>query len=159
MSFGRPKDDLKISEMPSSTTSSSLVTSSSGEKVEAFLGKGSKVVGALTFSGPVELDGYVEGEINSQDRLTVGEAAVINAKISGAEVLVKGTVNGDIYASKKLALKKPARVIGNISCTNLSIEEGVTFEGKSSMGSASRTAEVKPLTAKTLGPEKIGVSA
>jgi cytoskeletal protein CcmA (bactofilin family) len=107
----------------------------SGEKVEAFLGKGSKVVGTLTFSGPVELDGYVEGEIISQDRLTIGESAVINARITGAEVLVKGTVNGDISASKKLSLRRPARIIGNISTTSLSIEEGVIFEGKSSMNS------------------------
>jgi cytoskeletal protein CcmA (bactofilin family) len=108
----------------------------SGEKVEAFLGKGSKVVGTLTFSGPVELDGYVEGEIISQDRLTVGESAVINARITGAEVLVKGTVNGDISASKKLSLRRPARIIGNISTASLSIEEGVIFEGKSSMSAA-----------------------
>jgi cytoskeletal protein CcmA (bactofilin family) len=106
-------------------------------KIEAFLGKGSKVVGTLTFTGPVELDGYIEGEVTAQDRLTIGESAVINGRINGAEVMVKGTVTGDIVASKRLSLKKPAKIVGNITSSNLSIEEGVIFEGKCSMGAGS----------------------
>lgn len=106
------------------------------DKVEAFLGQGSKVVGKLTFNGPVELGGYIEGEINSQKQLTIGETAVINAKIVGSEVLVRGTVNGDIVASKRLCLKTPAKVIGNITSKNLSIEEGVVFEGNCTMEGA-----------------------
>lgn len=129
------------------------------DKVEAFLGKGSKVVGALTFTGPVELDGYVEGEVQAQDRLTVGESAVINARITGGEILVKGTVNGDITASKRLSLKRPARVIGNINCTNLSIEEGVIFEGKASMGAASKSADGKTSAVRPAGADKVGAAA
>lgn len=136
----------------------------SSDRVEAFLGRGSKVVGTLTFTGPVELDGYIEGEIIAQDRLVIGEAAVINAKISGSEILVKGTVNGDINASKRLALKKPAKVLGNIQTTNLSIEEGVVFEGKSSMGGQSastKPSDVKMVASKPAperGTEKLGAA-
>lgn len=147
------------SSLGSANSNSSIMTSGSGERVEAFLGKGSKVVGNLTFTGPVELDGYVEGEIVAQDRLIIGEAAVINAKISGGEILVKGTVNGDITASKRLSFKRPAKVVGNITTTNLSIEEGVIFEGKSSMGgSTARSGETKPSSAqipKVAAQEKV----
>ena len=117
----------------SEATNGSSSTFSGGDKVAAFLGPGSKVVGKLTFTGPVELDGYIEGEIQSEKSLTIGEAAVVNAKVVGTEVVVRGTVNGDITASRKLSLKAPAKVVGNINSKNLSIEEGVTFEGKCSM--------------------------
>ncbi len=162
MTFGKPKDD-RVPEMQP-VQPFSMTGGSSGEKVEAFLGKGAKVVGALTFTGPVELDGYVEGEINAQERLTIGESAVINAKVTGSEILIKGTVTGDIFASRRLALKKPARVVGNITSAALSIEEGVVFEGKSAMSSgqstgSTRTAEVKSITPKVVGSEKVGVSA
>lgn len=103
------------------------------KKLEAFLGEGSKVVGNLNFTGPVELDGYIEGELNSQETLVIGESAVVNAKIRGGEIVVKGTVNGDIVATKRLSLKKPARVVGNITSSTLSIEDGVIFEGSCSM--------------------------
>lgn len=114
-------------------SSSGMVGAGAAAQIEAFLGKGSKVVGTLTFTGPADLDGYVEGEVNAKERLTIGEAAVINARITGADIVVKGTVTGDIIATKRLALKKPARITGNISSANLSIEEGVIFEGKCSM--------------------------
>jgi|GEM_PF-720266 len=154
MSFGKSKDDAdRSSATPgflSGTSPSPTVPYSSGgstvgstgvgvtgapgqPQLEAFLGKGSKVTGSLNFSGPADLDGTVEGEITARERLTIGESAVINAKISGAEIIVKGTVNGDIVASKRLSLKKPARVTGNLTATNLSIEEGVIFEGKCAM--------------------------
>jgi len=160
MTFGKPRDEKEKEGADVGFSPGSFVTSGGGsDKVEAFLGKGSKVVGTLTFSGPVELDGYVEGEVVAQDRLTIGESAVIHAKITGAEIVIKGTVNGDVFANKRLALKKPARVVGNISTSLLSIEEGVVFEGKSSMNGPAKSVEVKSPVAKTVGPEKVGVSA
>jgi cytoskeletal protein CcmA (bactofilin family) len=102
-------------------------------RLEAFLGKTTKIIGKVSFTGPVEVDGYIEGEIESTDKLVVGEGAQLNAKVSGGEVCVKGTVTGDIHASKKLSLLKTARVVGNVSCPNLSIEEGALLEGNCTM--------------------------
>ena len=140
MSFGKAKDD----ENQSGTSVVQPINSSS-KSVEAFLGQGSKVVGNLTFTGPVELDGYIEGQIESKAKLEIGQAAVVNAKINGAEIFIKGTVNGDIDASERLVLLKPAKVVGNIKSNNLSIEEGVVFEGTCSMksGSAVKTGPQK----------------
>ena len=129
MSFGRFRDDNSSNKgSPAADTAPSF-----GASRDAFISKGSKISGNLNFIGPAEIDGQVDGEIFAQERLAIGEAAVVNAKISGADVTVRGTVNGDIYASKKLVLKKPAKVLGNISAQLLSIEEGVIFEGKISM--------------------------
>jgi cytoskeletal protein CcmA (bactofilin family) len=138
MSFGKTKEE-EASEMSSSRVSPS------GSKLEAFLGEGSKVVGKLNFTGPVEVNGYVEGEICAKEMLTVGESAVVNAKIHGVEVVVRGKVTGDIVATKKLSLKKPAKITGNITSSCLSIEDGVIFEGSCSMDSstASKSA-LKP---------------
>ena len=100
---------------------------------EALLGAGSKVTGTLNFTGAVQLDGEVEGEVNCKDKLVIGQTAVVKAKVVGVEIFVQGTVTGDIIASKSLALKKPAKVLGNISTEQLSIEDGVVFEGHCSM--------------------------
>lgn len=153
MSFGKFTNDKE----PEKTIASSPVgAANSSGKAEAFLGKGTKVVGSLSFTGAVEIDGFVEGEINAQEKLTLGEAAVVNAKVTGTEILVRGTVNGDINASKLLILKRPAKIIGNISSANLSIEEGVIFEGRCTMGGSASSG--KPAL-KTVTPEKIGASA
>lgn len=138
--FRGSKEEEKSTPASSTSTTTSSTMSPSAPRADAFLGKGSKVVGTLTFSGPVELDGNIEGEVIAQDRLTIGEAAVIHAKVSGAEITVRGTVHGDIIASKRLSLKKPAKIVGNISSASLSIEEGVIFEGKCSMNVPSGTS-------------------
>lgn len=158
MAFGKaPTDDTKINpinpinSLPTQGPGlgSQNMSTTSSSSLGAFLGNGSKITGQLHFTGPVEVDGIVEGEIVAQDKLTIGEAATIKGTIHGSEILVKGTINGDIIASKKLVLKKPAKIVGNIATPSLTIEEGVTFDGKCVMGgqsqgkSAGKAQEIK----------------
>lgn len=147
MSFGKLKGDDDDKSSRSLETILRPVSSSS--TVDAVIGRGSKIVGAISFTGPSEVDGEIEGEIHSKERLTIGEAAQVKAKIAGGEIVIKGTVIGDIYASKSLTLKKPARVIGNIQSAVLSIEEGVVFEGKCTMNvrDSKQTTIEKPAAA------------
>lgn len=154
MSFGRFRDDsnsTKSSNPGASSTdhSSAYSVGTTSGRSEAYIGKGSKIVGNLQFSGPTELDGQVDGEVAAQDRLTVGESAQINAKLSGAEVIVRGIVNGDIFASKRIVLKKPARVVGSLTAPVLSIEEGVIFEGKIAMIAAEKKSQEVVVDQKT----------
>ena len=102
----------------------------------AFLGKGTKIVGKLTFEGSVRIEGQIEGEIAAQDALTIGEGAVVKAKINGTNVVVHGNVTGDISAQTRLELRAPSKVVGNISTPNLVIQEGAIFEGQCSMAGA-----------------------
>ena len=108
----------------------------SGSGNNAFLGKGSRVVGKLTFEGPVRIEGHVEGEITAQDALTIGESAVVNAQIVGSTVVVQGRVTGDVTARKRLEIRAPGKLYGNITAPSLIIQEGVVFEGQCNMGAA-----------------------
>jgi cytoskeletal protein CcmA (bactofilin family) len=112
-----------------------LVPAASGE-VNAYLGKGSKVAGKLTFEGTVRVDGQVEGEVAAQDTLIVGETAVVNAQILGSTIIIKGKVTGDITARKRVEIKAPGKLFGNVTTPCLIIQEGVIFEGHCSMGGA-----------------------
>ena len=116
-------------------------TSDDGSGSSAFLGKGSRIVGKLSFEGPARIEGTVEGEILAQDTLTIGEGAVVNAQITGNGVIIHGRVTGDVTARKKLEIRAPGRLHGNISTPSLVIHEGVVFEGQCQMGGDVRTAE------------------
>lgn len=105
-------------------------------EVNAYLGKGSRVTGKLNFEGTVRVDGQVEGEIAAQDTLIVGEGAIINAQISGNSVVIKGRVTGDITARKRVEIRAPGKLFGNVTTPSLIIQEGVIFEGHCSMGGA-----------------------
>jgi cytoskeletal protein CcmA (bactofilin family) len=111
-----------------------------GSGSNAFLGKGSRIVGKLVFEGPARIEGTVEGEIAAQDTLTIGESAIVNAQIAGSTVIIHGRVTGDVTARKRLEIRAPGRVMGNITSPSLVIHEGVVFEGQCTMGEV-RAAE------------------
>lgn len=109
-------------------------------EVNAYLGRGSRVSGKLNFEGAVRVDGQVEGEISAQDTLIVGERAVVTAQINGNTVVIMGRVTGDINARKRVEIRAPGKLYGNIVTPSLIIQEGVVFEGHCSMGA---TAEAR----------------
>jgi len=111
------------------------------EAVQAHLGKGSRVEGKLVFEGSVRLDGIINGEIEAQESVIIGEAAVINAQIVANTVVLKGKVVGDIVARKRVELRAPGKLTGNITTPSLVIHEGVFFEGHCAMGAADARSE------------------
>lgn len=111
----------------------------------AFLGKGAKLVGKISLDGPARIEGQIEGEIEAKDTLTIGEDAVVKAKITGTTIIVHGQVIGDIAARTRLELKNPGRIQGNVTTATLVIQEGTTFEGHCAMGGDARaTLKVAP---------------
>jgi cytoskeletal protein CcmA (bactofilin family) len=101
-----------------------------------YLYKGCRVSGQLSFQGPARIDGVVEGEIQCQGALTIGEGAEVRAKITGQAVVIRGKVEGNVTAKEKVELLAPARLIGNVNAPRLIISEGVVFDGDCSMGVA-----------------------
>ena len=101
-----------------------------------YLYKGSRVTGSLSFSGAARIDGTVDGEIQCQGTLTIGESAEVKARITAQSVVVRGKVEGNVSAKEKIELIAPARLIGNIDCPRLVITEGVVIDGDCSMGVA-----------------------
>ena len=125
---------------------------SSTEEMVAYLYKGSRVTGQLTFHGPARIDGSVEGEVLCHGMLTIGEEAEVRAKISGKVVVIRGKVVGDVVAKERVELETPARLLGNIDAPRLIITEGVVFDGYCSMGGTRGKREV--LSPPSSGSEK-----
>jgi cytoskeletal protein CcmA (bactofilin family) len=115
----------------------------------ASLHKGSRVSGQLNFQGDARIDGNVDGEIQCQGRLVIGEGAEVRAKISGKTVVIRGRVEGNVTAKEKIDLVAPARLYGNIVTPRLTITEGVFFDGDCSMGVAKQKGGVAGFQAVT----------
>jgi cytoskeletal protein CcmA (bactofilin family) len=119
------------------------IPSAETSRESAFLGKGTRISGKVSFEGTARIEGQVEGEIVANDTLLIGESALLNAQITGGTVVIHGKVTGDINASKKLEIRAPGRLYGNVTTPSLVIEEGVVFEGHCSMGAAENRADRK----------------
>jgi cytoskeletal protein CcmA (bactofilin family) len=104
-----------------------------GAEGRAYLDRGSKLNGKVSFEGPARVDGEVDGEISAKDALTIGETAVVTAQIRAASVTVAGKVSGDIIASQRIEIRPSAKVNGNLTAPVLVVAEGALFEGHCSM--------------------------
>lgn len=106
-----------------------------GKEIKAFLGEGTKFKGVLRFSDAVRIDGFLEGEIITNDTLIVGEKAHIIAELSVGTIISLGKIEGNITASKKIEIRAKSQLTGNIKTPLLFIEEGASFEGQCEMQS------------------------
>src|SRR5678815_2913915 len=105
-------------------------------EITTLLGRGASFEGKLTFEGTVRIDGRFKGEIFSDDTLVVGEGAIVEAEIDIGEIIVQGTIIGNIKAKRSLEIHAPGRVKGDIHTPSLQIDKGVMFEGRSFMEGA-----------------------
>ena len=108
--------------------------------IDAFLGKGTTISGKLVFEGPGRIEGKVEGEISAHDTLTIGEGAVVTAKVTGTSIVIEGQVTGDVVARQRLELRPSGRVRGNISAPSLVVHEGAILDGQCTMKAADTRA-------------------
>lgn len=94
------------------------------------LGSDVEIKGNLKFSGELTFEGKLEGEIQTDGVLNLGDSATVNGNINAQSVIVRGKVNGNITAKEKIEIKTKAELFGDIRASKLSVEEGVTFVGK-----------------------------
>lgn len=117
--------------------------------------------GSLKFTGEMTFDGKLDGDISSDGALHLGDNAVVKGNINVATVVVRGKVNGNVTAKEKIDIKTKTELFGDIRAPKLTIEEGVTFVGKTEVNPNKVTPSVAPAPsvndgARTAEPVKAG---
>jgi cytoskeletal protein CcmA (bactofilin family) len=97
--------------------------------VASLVAEGVVFRGDLATDGDLHLDGVVEGDLKAA-YLTIGESGVVTGTIQAETIEIRGRVSGAISA-RQVRLWATARVDGDISHAELSIESGAHFEGRS----------------------------
>jgi cytoskeletal protein CcmA (bactofilin family) len=123
-------------------------------EISTLLGRGSEFEGKLTFEGTVRIDGCLKGEVFSDDVLVVGEGAVVEAEIDIGEIIIQGTVKGNIKAQRSVEILAPGKVKGDITTPALQIDKGVIFDGRANMEGFEDKPASKPVatgSSKTFG--------
>lgn len=97
------------------------------------LGKDTILKGTLRFTRSVQISGRLEGSIDAEGFLYIREGAEIVADIHAREIVVAGTVRGNIEASQRLEILATGKIFGNVRTAKLRVADGVVFEGKCEM--------------------------
>jgi cytoskeletal protein CcmA (bactofilin family) len=100
------------------------------DRAAARLGSSLHVKGEITGNEDLQIDGTVEGLVQLDDRkLTVGATAKVTADIIAREIVVYGTVKGNLRAKDRIEIKKDGSVVGDLTTARIMIEDGAYFKG------------------------------
>lgn len=105
-------------------------SSSLNSQEQATIGKSLVVKGEVTGSESLYIDGRVEGTISLPgNRVTVGRNGQVQADVTAREIVVLGTVTGNMTASDRVEVRSEGSLTGDVSCQRISIEDGAFFKG------------------------------
>jgi cytoskeletal protein CcmA (bactofilin family) len=102
--------------------------------VDTLIGRSARVQGDIEFAGGLHVDGQVTGNVRviagASGALSVSEEGVIEGSVEAPQVVLNGTVNGDILASDRVVLGAKARVRGNVSYGVIEMALGAEITGR-----------------------------
>ncbi len=111
----------------------------------AVLGKSVIVKGQIYGREDLTIDGEVEGTVELQEhRLTIGPNGKVMATIKAREVVVLGTVHGNVETRDKIQIRKDAKLVGDIKTARIEIEDGAYFKGNIDIVRAEAKPAPKP---------------
>src|SRR3954462_8565327 len=96
----------------------------------ASIGKSVTIKGQIFSREDLIVDGEIEGAIELNDhRLTVGPNGRVRAGIKAREIVVLGSIEGNVEALDKIDIRKDAKLVGDIKTARIIIEDGAYFKG------------------------------
>jgi len=100
----------------------------------AVIGRSIKIDGDLRGEEDLRIDGDVNGTVRLHNNtLTIGSEGKIRADVFANTVIVDGMMEGDLYGSERVSIRRNATVLGNITAPRVSLEDGASFKGSIEM--------------------------
>ena len=105
-------------------------------RAEATSGRAATIGKAVVIKGEIQsredlyIDGEVEGSIDMPDnKLTIGASGRVKAGVKARELVVLGTIHGNVEILDKTEIRKEAKLVGDIRTVRITIEDGAYFKG------------------------------
>jgi cytoskeletal protein CcmA (bactofilin family) len=113
----------------------------------AHIGKSVVVKGELSGSEDLYIDGQVEGTIELREHnLTIGPHGRVQANVTAKEVVLHGTLKGNVRAVDRVEIRKSGSLVGDVVAARVMIEDGASIKGSVDIqkpAEGTRAAEVK----------------
>ncbi|MBT6592903.1 polymer-forming cytoskeletal protein [Porticoccaceae bacterium] len=96
------------------------------------IAEGTRLTGDIAFSGNLEIEGAVVGNITSSDenaKIRILNSGSVTGDIEVANIVINGNTRGDLYASQLIKLAAKAVVQGNVNYKLIEIEKGAEVVG------------------------------
>jgi len=95
-----------------------------------YISASTKIVGTITGQGTYVFCGTVEGDCDITGPLTLAEGGRWKGIMRATDIVVGGTVEGDVVARQRVEILGTARVTGSLSGNSIAVAEGAVIEGE-----------------------------
>jgi cytoskeletal protein CcmA (bactofilin family) len=112
---------------------------------KAIIGASMHIKGEIRSDEELMVDGEVEGVVESGSLLTIGRNGKVRANIRAREVVIFGSVKGNIEAIEKLAIREQGSLVGDIKTAGISIDDGAYFKGSIDISRPEPKVTTKPV--------------
>lgn len=103
-------------------------------RIDTLIGRGTEINGDISFTGGLRIDGSVNGTIYTQNDdsavLTLSEQGQITGEIKVPNLVINGSITGDVYALAHVELAPKAKIKGNVYYRLLEIAMGAEVNGQ-----------------------------
>jgi cytoskeletal protein CcmA (bactofilin family) len=100
-----------------------------GSGATTYLAPSSKFVGSIVGQGAYVFCGTVEGDCEINGPLTLAEGGRWKGTMKAVDIVVAGTVEGDVIAKQRVEIAGTARINGSLSGNSIAVAEGAIIEG------------------------------
>lgn len=100
--------------------------------------------GRIHFPADARVDGRLKGEVHADQLLLIGISAEVDARIRARELIIEGTLTGDIIESGDVTISSTGKVFGSIQARCLKVDPGARFEGRVRSYASARTELLSP---------------
>ncbi len=108
-------------------------SSSRGTKIDTLIGQNSELQGDIHFSGGLHVDGTIKGNVfadaDSGSVLSLSERGHIEGEVRVPNIVLNGSVKGDVHAAEHIELAEKARVVGNVYYKFIEMVRGAEVNG------------------------------
>jgi cytoskeletal protein CcmA (bactofilin family) len=108
----------------------------SSDTAKTVIGEDVEITGSIKSAGNIQIDGKLNGDLTCNGNAVIGQTANVKGNLSVNSITVHGHVSGNINAKDRIQFKSTANMNGDIRGKRLSVEDGVTFIGKSEVNPA-----------------------
>ncbi len=102
-------------------------------KLDTVVGPETSVKGDFRVTGSLRVDGQIEGKIEVGESFLAGPKSLLKGELYCHSAVIAGRIEGSIFAKDTVELQTGCRVLGNINCKGLVIQQDSFFEGNCSM--------------------------
>jgi cytoskeletal protein CcmA (bactofilin family) len=103
-------------------------------RIDTLIGQGTVVNGDISFSGGLRIDGNVNGSIYTDNDdsavLTLSEQGHIKGEVKVPNLIINGSITGDVYSTLHVELAPKAKVQGNVYYRLLEMSMGAEVNGQ-----------------------------